>query len=336
MPSLDDLVASVLGPLRGSAALSSGLAEQVSGLVMNVAVGALVVLTLRGLRAVREQPSTRLRRALAVVGTVAVALTAFGFLDRVLKHRANTLTEALGRWDYWILCALLGQLLDLVTHRWKIRALVLVSLVLVEAYVGPESLLLTLAGGLAGWVAIRFGALFLGGLWSMIEAEALLFGVRLRPNFTGILTAQTPSQFWRAWRATMTHWLIRYVYVPLGGNRRHRTLNIFAAFVVSTVWHAAGVLFVLKPTATAMVFVPIVTWGMLNFVGVAAHSAWRQRWPAGTWMPETSLASRACKIALTLCFGSFTVTVLGFPRDHIADFPRIVCTLAGLARFCGR
>jgi D-alanyl-lipoteichoic acid acyltransferase DltB (MBOAT superfamily) len=179
-------------------------------------------------------------------------------------------------------------------------------------------------------------ALFLGGVWSMIEAEALLLGVRLRPNFTGILTAQTPSQFWRAWRGTMTHWLIRYVYVPLGGNQRHRTRNIFAAFVVSTVWHTGAVLFVLQPTAGAMPFVPIVTWGLLNFVGVAAHSAWRRRWPAGTWLPESSLASRAFKIALTLCFGSLTVTVLGFPSEHLSEFPRFVCALAGLARFCGR
>jgi MBOAT, membrane-bound O-acyltransferase family len=84
------------------------------------------------------------------------------------------------------------------------------------------------------------GALFLGGVWSMIEADALLLGMRLRPNFTGILTAQNPSRFWRAWRGTMTHWLIRHVYIPLGGNQRYRTRNIFAAFAVSTVWHLAA------------------------------------------------------------------------------------------------
>jgi hypothetical protein len=134
----------------------------------------------------------------------------------------------------------------------------------------------------------------------------------------------------------MTHWLIRYVYIPLGGNQRHRTRNIFAAFAVSTIWHAGGVLFILPPPPSIGAgVVPIVTWGVLNFAGVAAHSAWRRRWPAGTWLPESSLASRAVKIALTLCFGSLTVTVLGFPPEHMAEFPRFVCTLAGLAHFCG-
>ncbi len=134
----------------------------------------------------------------------------------------------------------------------------------------------------------------------------------------------------------MTHWLIHHVYIPLGGNQRHRTRNIFAAFAVSTVWHLGGALFVLTPTASSMVFVPVVTWGLLNFLGVAAHSAWRRRWPAGTWLPERSLVGRSCKIVLTLCFGSFTTSVLGFPRDHIAEFPHVMCTLAGLGQLCGR
>ena len=81
----------------------------------------------------------------------------------------------------------------------------------------------------------------------MIEGGALFLGVRLRPNFRGVLTATNPSQFWRAWRGTMTNWLIRYVYIPLGGNRRQQTRNILAAFVVSTIWHCAGVPF-LRPT----------------------------------------------------------------------------------------
>jgi hypothetical protein len=431
---------------------------------------------------VREHASSRPRRILSVVGTLILAAATLHAADGVMRHRTDTLTGALGRWDHWILCALLGQLLRLVAPRWKVRALVLTSLFFVRAYVGDQSLWLNVGAGLIGWATMRFGlgrwprvalavqpcitlgvvayllavrhsdhllalqgwtlacwvmmrhasfvvearrgaptgcfeylyyllffpscfgasetydefasrnlerhrppdlgaalvgaiyadllvhaalvvpisqgawlagtgfaelwglsllwfaraALFLQGLWTMIEADALLLGVRLRPNFAGVLTAPNPSRFWRAWRGTMTHWLIRYVYIPLGGSRRHRTRNIFVAFAVSTVWHAAGVLFVLRPPADGAAFVPLVAWGLLNFAGVAAHSAWRRRWPAGTWLRESSLVSRAIKIALTLCFGSLTVTVLGFPRDHLAEFPRIMCTLAGLAHVCGR
>ena len=88
------------------------------------------------------------------------------------------------------------------------------------------------------------------GIWNTIEGGALFLGVRLRPNFRGVLTATNPSQFWRAWRGTMTNWLIRYVYIPLGGNRRHQTFNIFGAFVVSTVWHCLGIPFLRPDTWT--------------------------------------------------------------------------------------
>ena len=60
----------------------------------------------------------------------------------------------------------------------------------------------------------------------------------------------------------MTNWLIRYVYIPLGGNRRHQIANIFAAFFVSTVWHCLGVVF-LRPATWRADLVPIVTWGDL-------------------------------------------------------------------------
>jgi hypothetical protein len=460
--------------------------DLLTGVVKNAGIGILVVLALSALRAVREDASSRPRQALSAVATLVLAAVTLGVAYGLLKTRTGNLTGALGRWDHWILCALLGQLLGSVTQRWNVRALVLTSFVFVAAYVGTRALSLNLGAGLAGWAAIRFGlgrwprvalavqpciilgvlafllavrpsdqllalqgwglacwammrhvsfvvearhgastrlddylcylfffpsclgametydefssrnleqrrrpelgaalvgairadvfvrvalrvpispeawlagtgftelwglsllsfaraALFLEGVWSMVEADARLLGVVLRPNFTGVLTAPNPSRFWRAWRGTMTHWLIRYVYIPLGGNRRHRTRNIFAAFAVSTIWHAGGVLFALQqpilPPASGAAFVPVVAWGVLNFAGVAAHSAWRRRWPAGTWLPESSLASRAVKIALTLCFGSLTVTVLGFPANQMAEFPRIMCTFAGLAHVCGR
>jgi hypothetical protein len=463
------------------------VSDRLTGIVQNAAVGIFVVLALWALRAVSERASSRPSsypiRVLSVAGTLILAAATAYVAHAALTNRPNSLIGALGRWDHWILCALLGQLLASVAERWRVPALVLTSFVFVGAYVGIRPLALTCGAGLAGWAAIRFGlgrwprvalavqpcvtlgvvasllavrpsepflalttwglacwammrhvsfvvearrgastrladylyylfffpscfgametydefgarnfdqrrqpdlgaalvgairadvfvraalmvpmsrdawfvgmgflelwgqslllfvrgALFLRGVWSMIEADALLLGVQLRPNFTGVLTASNPSRFWRAWRGTMTHWLIRYVYIPLGGNQRHRTRNIFAVFAVSAIWHAGGVLFILpRPPSVGTAVVPIVTWGVLNFAGVAAHSAWRRRWPAGTWLPEASIASRALKIALTLCFGSLTVTVLGFPPEHIVEFPRFVCTLAGLAHFCGR
>jgi D-alanyl-lipoteichoic acid acyltransferase DltB (MBOAT superfamily) len=163
------------------------------------------------------------------------------------------------------------------------------------------------------------------GMWDVFEGGALFLGIRLRPNFRYVLKATTPSQFWRAWRATMTNWLIRYVYIPLGGNRRHQIANIFAAFFVSTVWHCLGVVF-LRPATWRTDLVPIVTWGAVNWVGIAAHAEARRRRPPGA--PTAPLL--VVKWGLTMVFGSLTVLLLGFSLGGVERFPHVVRTLIGL------
>ena len=168
------------------------------------------------------------------------------------------------------------------------------------------------------------------GVWNIIEGGALFLGMRLRPNFRGVLTATTPSQFWRAWRGTMTNWMIRYIYIPLGGNRRRQTWNILAVFVVSTVWHCLGVP-LLRPTLwTPLELAPLVLWGTINFIGVAGHAAVRRRWPPP--VPSSPLRSglRVLKWPLAMCFGSVTVTLLGFSLVGTERFGHVVRTLLGL------
>jgi len=168
------------------------------------------------------------------------------------------------------------------------------------------------------------------GLWNIIEGGALFLGMRLRPNFRGVLTATNPSQFWRAWRGTMTNWLIRYVYIPLGGNRRLQTRNILAAFVVSTIWHCAGVPFLRPATWRPVEFAPLVLWGTVNFVGVAAHSATRRRGTAAASRASLRSGLVLLKWPLAMCFGSFTVSLLGFSLVGIDRFAHVVRTLVGL------
>src|SRR5258705_13510957 len=89
-----------------------------TGVVQSAAVGIVVVLALRGLRAVREDASSRPRQVLSVVGTLILAAATMVVAVEVMNNRPEKLSGALGRWDHWILCALLGQLLASVTQRW--------------------------------------------------------------------------------------------------------------------------------------------------------------------------------------------------------------------------
>jgi MBOAT, membrane-bound O-acyltransferase family len=178
-------------------------------------------------------------------------------------------------------------------------------------------------------------AVFVTGLWSSIESGARFYGVELRPNFSGVLTATSPSRFWRAWRATMTNWLVQYIYIPLGGNRRHRTFNIFAVFVVSTTWHCLGILFLHPFKTTPLWYAPIVLWGLVNFAGVALHSAWRRRWPERSYPQPTRTLVLTAKIAGTFCFGSITVLLLNFSLGEVDRFVPLLCTLTGFPGRCG-
>ena len=42
--------------------------------------------------------------------------------------------------------------------------------------------------------------------------------------------------FWKGWHASYNRWLVRYIYVPLGG-ARYRLLNVWAVFGFVGAWH---------------------------------------------------------------------------------------------------
>jgi protein-cysteine N-palmitoyltransferase HHAT len=42
--------------------------------------------------------------------------------------------------------------------------------------------------------------------------------------------------FWRNWHASFNKWIIRYLYVPLGG-QQWRLLNIWVVFTFVALWH---------------------------------------------------------------------------------------------------
>jgi hypothetical protein len=198
-----------------------------------------------------------------------------------------------------------------------------------------EELTLGFASAWASLLLAFFrAAFFLTGLWTTIEAGALLLGVRLRPNFTGLFTSRSPSDFWRAWRATMTNWFILYVYRPLGGNRKHQTANIFAVFALSTAWHCLA-LAAVRPAWTPLEMLPIALWGLANFAGVAGHAAFRRarRRRSGDAEPRGGAARVAAdlpKLAGTYAFAAVVVALLGFPLQHVDRLADVFGALAGL------
>ncbi len=95
-----------------------------------------------------------------------------------------------------------------------------------------------------------------------------MFGFHFPENFKYPYAASTITEFWRRWHISLSSFFKDYVYIPLGGNRKHMLFNIFVVWALTGLWHGAswnfvlwglfyGVLlviekyFVLKPLANA-------------------------------------------------------------------------------------
>lgn len=80
-------------------------------------------------------------------------------------------------------------------------------------------------------------------LWTYNELAAALsrwIGICVDDNFDHLPLATSVRDFWRRWHVTVGAWLRNYMYIPLGGNRRHVCLNYVAVFAYCGVWHGAS------------------------------------------------------------------------------------------------
>jgi alginate O-acetyltransferase complex protein AlgI len=139
----------------------------------------------------------------------------------------------------------------------------------------PASSLWLWAIGLYVWFYLCFAA------WADVAIGlGRLCGRAVMENFDRPWLARDPGEFWRRWNVSLGLWLREYVYIPLGGNRRHRALNVTAVFVVSAAWHIWGSLKLLGfgyyPLSAWDGF---VLWGALHTVAVVV--AGRSRTPRG-------------------------------------------------------
>ena len=58
------------------------------------------------------------------------------------------------------------------------------------------------------------------GYCDMASGIAWMFNVELPMNFNSPYKAATIQEFWKRWHMTLTRFLTKYVYIPLGGNRK--------------------------------------------------------------------------------------------------------------------
>ncbi len=70
-------------------------------------------------------------------------------------------------------------------------------------------------------------------------------GFHFNENFDHPYISSTITEFWRRWHISLGTFFRDYVYIPLGGNRKHQPFNIMVVWFLTGLWHGASWNFVL-------------------------------------------------------------------------------------------
>ncbi len=81
------------------------------------------------------------------------------------------------------------------------------------------------------------------GYCDMARGIGKMLGIEIPVNFDSPYQATNIVEFWKRWHITLNRFFTKYVYIPLGGNRRGQArmyLNLMIVFLLSGLWHGAG------------------------------------------------------------------------------------------------
>lgn len=96
------------------------------------------------------------------------------------------------------------------------------------------------------------------GYCDMAKGICLMLNIDLPDNFFSPYRAVSVADFWKRWHMTLTNFFTRYVYIPLGGNRKGKVrtyVNMFIIFFLSGLWHGAAYTF--------------IVWGLIHGAGIS-------------------------------------------------------------------
>jgi len=109
---------------------------------------------------------------------------------------------------------------------------------------------------LGAWFGIAMFALQIyfdfSGYSDMAIGLGKMFGFTYKENFNYPYISKSATEFWRRWHISLGTFFRDYVYIPLGGNRKHQTRNLLFVWFLTGLWHGASWNFII--------------WGLYYFV----------------------------------------------------------------------
>lgn len=122
--------------------------------------------------------------------------------------------------------------------------------------IGGDLSKVSVLGAWLGIFAYTFQIYFdFSGYSDMAIGLGHMFGFTYVENFNYPYISKSITEFWRRWHISLSTFFRDYVYIPLGGNRRHQLRNMFIVWALTGLWHGASWNFVL--------------WGLYYFVFLA-------------------------------------------------------------------
>ena len=99
-----------------------------------------------------------------------------------------------------------------------------------DKLLGGELAQATTVGVWLGVIMYTFQIYFdFSGYSDMAIGLGRIFGFKFSENFDLPYTSKSITEFWRRWHISLSTFFRDYVYIPLGGNRKHQMLNLFVA-----------------------------------------------------------------------------------------------------------
>ncbi|MDE5849960.1 MAG: MBOAT family protein [Muribaculaceae bacterium] len=120
-------------------------------------------------------------------------------------------------------------------------------------------------------------------------------GFHFPENFNHPFTCNSMTDFWRRWHISLGSFFRDYVYIPMGGNRRHQALNILTVWFLTGMWHGASWNFIM--------------WGLYFGLIILIEKYTLLRWK---WVPK-----------IGLYIYSIFFLLIGFGIFYFDDFGRM-------------
>lgn len=98
------------------------------------------------------------------------------------------------------------------------------------------------------------------GYSDMAIGSAKCIGFDINRNFNLPYISRNVSEFWKRWHISLSTWLMEYLYIPLGGNRKGKVrtyINLIITMLLGGLWHGASWTF--------------VAWGLFHGIGLCVH-----------------------------------------------------------------